>query len=353
MEDTEDVLPPIRLLLFGDSWVRDGDMTTWPEQIGDMLGWPTVNVALPGSHSGTLPLQYSLLQRMLSHQRRGIHSDAWALVHAGGNDILHSRPEKLVALVGKMLCCGTCLPCVSELGSLDAALANVRELCLRLRDDYGVQNVAFCGLPLTMRLPVVSQFLSLLLGTSPTVMCLGGVAVRNINWLYLRRLQGLGDELGLRVAVLDEANAIDEVLADAATTGISTDARGGSLSSRRLDADDEDASGASELDEAGREGSDEGGAIGHGGPHKGRAGAPREPLLRGRNPDDFWADPLHPSQHLHTALSKTLLERFLLQRGGERGESSRPSAARPDRVDRARIHVLGRGHTGADADGPV
>ena len=70
--------PPVRLVIFGDSWARDDQMKTWPELLAQNLGWAAVNVALPGSDSNTLPLQLRLLETVLERSNRRLHPDAWA-----------------------------------------------------------------------------------------------------------------------------------------------------------------------------------------------------------------------------------------------------------------------------------
>lgn len=212
-----DAAPPqVRLVLFGDSWVRANTEVTWPELLGEHLGWPTLNVALPGSHSGTLALQYELMQRVLAAQGRTLHPECWALVHAGGNDILHSSPDQILMLVGKLLCCGLCMPCgcVNNMASLDGALFNVEQLSTRLRDQHGVRNVMLCGLPLSVHMPLVSRYLQLLLGVGKMVTCLGGIAVQRLNWLWLRKLDAMGSSLGLRVVTFDEAAAIEQIVTE-------------------------------------------------------------------------------------------------------------------------------------------
>ena len=361
-------LPPVRLILFGDSWVRAHTEVTWPELLGELLGWPTINVALPGSHSGTLALQYELLQRVLAAQGRTVHPEAWALVHAGGNDILHSSPDQILALVAKLLCCGPCLPCgaVKSLASLDGALHNVQQLTTRLRDHYGIRNVILCGLPLSVHMPLVSRYLQLLLGVGKAVTCLGGVAVQRLNWLWLRRLESLGPAMGLRVVTLDEADAIERIVTGLTPLGMAGgDAgagsgggggRGGSGGGGG-GGDEESCSGASDeadaADGSSAPGSSDGGGRrgGGGGKEGGGSGPERSALLRGhrsgseRPPPDYssdadaaggeggsgapspplpgedgdedglWADMLHPSQRFHTELSVAMLATFNRARG--------------------------------------
>lgn len=320
-------------VLFGDSWVRDSAMVTWPELLGELLGWPTLNVALPGSHSGTLALQYELLQRMLSAQSRQVHPEAWALVHAGGNDLLHSSPQQILAVVAKVLCCGMCLPCVSQLASLDVALLNMRELLTRLRDVHGVRNVMLCGLPLCVHMPLVGRYLQMLLGTGPIITCMGTAAVSNINWLFLRKLEALGRDLGMRVVTLDEAKAIGEVVAETTKHGgerrrqLRTGERKGDGADEDTREDDDvsavsdgggSAAGMSEGENS-ESGSADGSAAGGRGAVQGyETGA----LLRGRSPEDLWADMLHPSQRCHTALSVAMFSRFNQARGSEAGDGT-------------------------------
>ena len=143
---------PIRLILFGDSWVRDDSLVTYPELLGHHLGWPTVNVALPGSHSGTLQMQCEILNAHLQRTGHTVHPDAWALVHAGGNDVLHSSPTDLLRLIAKIVCCCCCLPC-TDVPMVDASAENIRKLGTRLRATFGVRNMLVVGPPITTRMP--------------------------------------------------------------------------------------------------------------------------------------------------------------------------------------------------------
>ena len=118
--------PLIRLVIFGDSWARCDGVHTWPELLGEHLGWPTINVALPGSDSATLELQFHLLRKVLERSGRELHPDSWALVHTGGNDVLRSGPNGIVRAVMRALCCCcACLPCChGALGMLDGVASN-------------------------------------------------------------------------------------------------------------------------------------------------------------------------------------------------------------------------------------
>ena len=309
--------PDVRLVIFGDSWARDDDMMTWPELFGSFLGWPSLNVALPGSHSGMLQLQVDLLNRVLAQQQRQLHPDAWAMVHAGGNDLLHSSPSELLSLVGQVLCCCCCLSCGS-IPLIDRPIANVRALALRLREQQGVRNLVLCGLPLTVHMPVIEKYLELLMGVGTVIKFLGRVAVGRLNALYMRRLAAMSDEVGVRVVLLDEATEIESIVASVSS---------GSDPVRGI--------GGRGRDVGGRGGGGRGGGGRGGG---GRGGAPGDDELSGAgsesdaegvgapmavdggqrllhpppavSPDELWCDMLHPSQRLHTALSVRMLERF-------------------------------------------
>ena len=211
---------PVKLILFGDSWVRDDFMVTWPELLGEILGWPTINVALPGSHSGMLMTQAQLLRYALDRSGRTIDEDAWALVHTGGNDLLQNHPADMLKLIGKLLCCGCCLSgvCTSDdVPALEPQLRNTANLVATLRDTFGVRNVMLVSLPLTIHMPLVSKYLQLLLGSNPCIDFLGGVVVRRLNRLYLRRLaRDSGRLAGVTAVALDEAGAIETLIAQAA-----------------------------------------------------------------------------------------------------------------------------------------
>ena len=93
--------PQVQLIIFGDSWCKaDGYLRTWPELLGERLGWPTINVAIPGSDSRMLGQQCDLLLAVLRRRQLDVHEDAWVLIHTGGNDLMSSHPRQLFGFVG-------------------------------------------------------------------------------------------------------------------------------------------------------------------------------------------------------------------------------------------------------------
>jgi hypothetical protein len=266
--------PPIRLILFGDSWVRDDSLVTWPELLGHHLGWPTVNVALPGSHSGTLTMQADILAAHLQRTHRSLHPDAWALVHAGGNDVLHASPTDLLQLIGKAVCCCCCLPC-AQIPVIDGPADNVRTLGVRLRERFGVRNMLLVGPPITTCMPLVSRYLMLLIGRGAVSTFLGGVAVRRLNALYITRMSAAAAEAGIRVVAVDEAREIEAIAAGKASSAAATE----------LHTDGSESS----------EGNSADGGEGH-----------RAALRRPATPDELWADMMHPSQRCHAVLATSM-----------------------------------------------
>jgi len=213
--------PLIRLVIFGDSWARCDGVHTWPELLGEQLGWATINVALPGSDSGTLELQLQLLAKVLERSGRQLHPDSWALVHTGGNDLLRTGPNGIIRAVVRTLCgCCACLPpCWGALGMLDDVAGNIGTLATRLREPpFGVSNLMLVGMPLCIAMPVVARYLDFLLGVSPLLRFAGRFAVRRLNTMHLARLRDVGRRLGdaSKVVTLDEASAIESIAAAAA-----------------------------------------------------------------------------------------------------------------------------------------
>ena len=269
-----DAPPPIRLILFGDSWVRDDTMYTWPELLGHHLGWPTVNVALPGSNSATLSTQCELLKNHLRHTGRTLHPDAWALVHAGGNDVLQSSPPDLLKLIVKAACCCCCLPC-SDVPPVDGPAENIRLLGAKLRDTFDVRNLLVIGTPITVRMPLVARYLMMLVGQGPIVTAAGQVAVRRLNALFLTRVKRAAADEGLQVVAIDESEQIEAIAIGHEASDAGSDDSGGDTSGRNAD---------------------EAAAIN---------------LLRKMvGPIDLWADMMHPSQRCHAALSVKMHEAF-------------------------------------------
>lgn len=309
-------------------------MVTWPELLGEQLGWPTVNVALPGSSSGTLATQTELLGYALERSGRTLHKDAWALVHAGGNDILQNSPAEILKLIWRLSCCCCCLTCGNDpVPVLEPQLRNVASLVTTLRDSFGVRNVMLVSMPLTVRMPIVSKYLELLLGQNAFIERLGGVVVRRLNRLYLHRLEKDSKRLnaGVNTVLLDEATAIDQLIERAAAAAAQREKMYGDV----------------ELHDAPARGRDGAFAI----DDLGGAGAAHELLQR---PEDLWRDPMHPSQRMHAALSVVLLEHFRWQSGVELplGGSSAKGRAPPAGREQpyAPASVAARAETGSDSD---
>ncbi|KAL3906262.1 MAG: hypothetical protein SGPRY_010614, partial [Prymnesium sp.] len=182
----------IQLIIFGDSWCKADDrLSTWPELLGERLGWGSLNLAIPGSDSRMLELQCETLLQLCSRGLVEIHEDAWVLVHTGGNDIMASPPQQLMGFVG-------------------------------------------VGMPLTTSTPIVEDMLRLVLGDGACVNALGMYTLRHLNAIHIGKLAELrpdchkeksshptrGVELprlpngaDFKVVCLDEAAAIDAAVA--------------------------------------------------------------------------------------------------------------------------------------------
>lgn len=280
---SDETLPPkVQLIIFGDSWCKgDTYLRTWPELLGERLGWSTVNVAIPGSDSRMLNRQCDLLLAVIRRRQLEIHEDAWILVHTGGNDLMSSHPRQLFGFVGaalgRLLCCG--LPvdgCCGSVPVVQHVTDNVQALMTRLHATLGIRNAILVGMPLTSSTPMVEHMVRLLLGDGGCVSSLGNHTLRSLNAAHIARLRRLRPELSshaeseeletdmgverlqraadFRVLCLDEAAAIDATVA---------------------------------ADVGGRDG---------------------EFVALGAF-DALWQDPIHPSQRCHEALS----EEFLLQ----------------------------------------
>lgn len=251
--------PPVRLLIFGDSYVHDPSVRSWAEHVGDRLGWRTLNVAVPGSSSRTLPRQLEHVRRLVRAGSVELHaSTTWALVHTGGNDLLRSSAAELYAVLRAAV--ASALLCTGGGGSGGGGAAGGRRtLCDDIADDIagllegleslGVHNVMLVGMPLTTSVPAVNQMLRSIAGDCSG---LGALVLRRLNAFHLERLraalresQAAGAGQG-RSLCLDEAASIDASL-------------------RRL-------------------------------------------ALRGEASDDYWRDGMHLSQRGHAALADEVVE---------------------------------------------
>ena len=82
-----------------DSWAQSQDcIRTWPELLGDRFGWRTCNLAVPHSGSDALSSQCQSIERRVENGME-LESEAWAIIHTGGNDLYYSTPAEIGALV--------------------------------------------------------------------------------------------------------------------------------------------------------------------------------------------------------------------------------------------------------------
>ena len=304
--------PPVRLVIFGDSWARDDQMKTWPELLAQNLGWAAVNVALPGSDSNTLPLQLRLLETVLERSNRRLHPDAWALVHTGGNDFLRAGPKDILRAVLRTLCgCCACLPiCWGAFQMLDEVANNVRALAARLREPpFGVRNLLLVGLPLCQQMPVVVKYTQFLLGVSPALQFAGRHAGGRLNATFLDRLQAIKPQLGGdgEIITLDEASALEaiakaaagDVAKAAAAKAAAAEQRKRQRQQQRQQQRAANGHGDADADEE---------------EDRAAAGAEDEDEEDLGGDGVLWSDMMHPSQRAHLALSLVMRERFELAR---------------------------------------
>lgn len=210
----------VRLVIFGDSWARSmmNDLRTWPELLADRLEWGSINAAISGCDSSRLGMQFELLKAMLAETGASIHENAWALIHAGGNDLMRTVSENFLGFAatatGSALCCLS--PCCCRIASFEEVADNVEALIHRLDEELGIRNVILVGMPLTPATPFIGQLLETVFARRP---CLVGVAkfvLWRLNATYnrtlARRLQHFNRSCGESAShgvVLDEAAAID------------------------------------------------------------------------------------------------------------------------------------------------
>jgi lysophospholipase L1-like esterase len=207
------------MLIFGDSWARSphGHLRTWPELLADQLDWACANVAIPGGDSSKLGMQLDMLQSMLVDSGAMIHEDAFALIHAGGNDLMRAISGDFLGFAGVASCNAACClsPCCCRIGVFDEVADNVEELMIRLDEDLGIRNIIVVGLPLTPSLPFIAQLIKIF----ETRLCLGCVAnyvLRRLNSTYNRvlarrfqRYHKFCDTSAGMTLMMDEAAAID------------------------------------------------------------------------------------------------------------------------------------------------
>lgn len=192
--------------------------------------------------------------------------------------MLHSNPSELLRLIAKTVCCCCCLPC-ADVPMVDVSAGNVGQLAARLRDSFGVRNLLVVGPPITVEMPLVARYLQVLLGRGALSTCLGGIAVRRLNALYLTRIHHAVAETGARVVAIDEAREI-EAIATGSGDGAAIMA---ALSAEPSDAVDTD-----------------GGSTASDGTRQRLCG-----------PAELWSDMMHPSGRCHAALSVSMLEQFM------------------------------------------
>ena len=225
----------VRLLIFGDSYVHDPSARSWADITGERLGWRSLNVAVPGSSSRTLPRQLEHVRRLVRAGSVELHETTWALVHTGGNDLLRSSAADLYAVLRAAV--ASALTCTGGGGGGGGAVGGRRTLCDVIADDVavllegleslGVHNVMLAGMPLTTSVPAVSQMLRSIAGDCSG---LGTLVLRRLNAFHLERLrsalrdaQAAGAEQGGRSLCLDEAALIDASLRQVASRGEACD----------------------------------------------------------------------------------------------------------------------------------
>eukprot|EP00928_Gymnodinium_smaydae_P092465 TRINITY_DN76348_c0_g1_i1.p1 TRINITY_DN76348_c0_g1~~TRINITY_DN76348_c0_g1_i1.p1 ORF type:complete len:300 (+),score=35.10 TRINITY_DN76348_c0_g1_i1:85-984(+) len=214
---------PVRLLVFGDSWARcdEPGMTPWPELLGRSMRWNTINVAVPGSTSDEVLLQLESVKAYMKSTGTTLHPDAWAIIHAGGNDLLEEVINNAVsfaleAVSHSVLCCSS--RCC-EIKLLQKVASNMEEIAYHLHRDFGVHNIAFVSLPLTVAIPAVDGLVEALKKDLPYLAPVAPFVMRRLNAthesLLARHLRHFSatcsPEEGLQTIVLDEAAALESI----------------------------------------------------------------------------------------------------------------------------------------------
>ena len=160
---------PWKLVIMGDSWAQNYDRNhrTWPQQLGDHFGWPTVNVAACGATlQDVLNQQFDELVRFLSGRDEALDEDAWVVIHAGGNNLMEMVADgidaELVRSVG--------LTVLHQPNTVLRRMAKeMRVLVSRLHLSLGIQNLILCGMPLSIDLPIVSLVLNNVVGNGASL----------------------------------------------------------------------------------------------------------------------------------------------------------------------------------------
>uniref|UniRef100_A0A7S2CWR3 Uncharacterized protein n=1 Tax=Haptolina brevifila TaxID=156173 RepID=A0A7S2CWR3_9EUKA len=159
---------PWKLVILGDSWAaNEGSTRTWPQIIGDLLGWPTLNLATVGAQmKDVVGDQYKTLADFLEQRGETLDPDAWVIIHAGGNDLMDMCTGMDLELIK-----AAALAMLHQPHSVLRGLAkDLRVLTSRLHLTLGVRNLILSGMPLSPDLPCVS----LLLRAISTVAANGG-----------------------------------------------------------------------------------------------------------------------------------------------------------------------------------
>ena len=162
--------------------------------------------------------------------------------------------------------------------------------------------------------------MQLLLGAHPCIESLGSVILHRLNQLYLHRLEKDNSrQPGVNVIALDEAGAIEELIAQSATAGVG------------VGEDLEMTTSVASLQQRAAAIDGSGTSLGAAG---GRERTAAHEILR-RAPHDLWRDMMHPSQRMHAALAFSMIERFreqsahVLERSSSRQPVTRKGYAPP------------------------
>jgi hypothetical protein len=93
---TSHSVPPQLLdaILVGDSWVRVGNVKTWPELMCKMNNWKFINIGVMGAKSSVCFDQLDKLQQKLDHGNYVINEHTLWIIRHGGNDVLRSTHGK-------------------------------------------------------------------------------------------------------------------------------------------------------------------------------------------------------------------------------------------------------------------
>ena len=207
----------VRLLVFGDSWAMGERVDTWPELIAARSSGRTVNCAVGHSTSASLSGQW---QEALFHldEAGGLHEDALAIVHTGGNDLYFANPLSLLTLVASGAAIR--LGCYRNYATMSPLLQHIAgNIAALVCSAYkrGVQRFIIAGVPLTTAMPMV-RFSAAKLGV-PGCLAMASSVLGLASAAILASIRGIYEQLERErsapmplALVVDETRLIEQAL---------------------------------------------------------------------------------------------------------------------------------------------